>query len=334
MAITFESVKDPYGLGAAGSAIGGALMDKAMMDYRQSLQQSETDRLRQQEIDTRTTLGKTLKDFIPKEGESWDENRLANFMSKALESGASMNDIINSVKALQGNQGKPVPPSPFMKELGKKNVQLYDKFTEHGRKANEMLGLVPSLEQAINDPERFDNFLYRSAKGLPFADKVYGASDQVMNNFSKEFVSNFSAQMPGLRLTDAKLQWLQGVPPAPWKTKEANQTSLANAKRLLQIQDAYGNTARAIANSYLEAGLDVPPNYEKLVEDAVAPLRKEIDEIYDQSVGKEGKMASGDVEIGQKFKKMPDPKEYEGAEITDSKGNKYVSTGAKWRKVK
>jgi hypothetical protein len=334
MAITFESIKDPYGLGSAGQAIGNASMQRSLMDLQQQKTREEEDRQRGIQQKAYSTLGKTLEEFSPKQpGEIWDDNRTSAFMAKALESGASMTDIMNLIKGMQTQKKSPnVAQTPFTKELAKKNVNLLNKYTDHGRKAKEMLGSVDALQGAVTDPERWDNIAARALKMMPGADLGYGSSDQIMSNFSKEFVTNFSG-IEGLRLTDAKLKWIAGVPPSPYKSREANITSLANVERLLQIQDAYGNVARGIANSYLEAGLDVPPNFEKLVEDAIEPLRQEFDDIYNESIKKQ-KESKPSQDLGETFKKMPDPKEYEGAEITDSKGNKYVSTGTKWRKVK
>lgn len=330
MAITFESIKDPYGLGAAGNAIGGAYMQKAVMDSQQKRQISEEERQRNQQIQNSQTLGTTLKDLMPAEGQQWDQDRIASFMAQALESGASINDVLNTIKGVQTGQTKGGAPSVFSKELAKKNVNLIDKFSQGGRKAKEMLGMMDSVDQAINDPEKWDNFASRAVKSIPGADIGFGSSDQMLTNFSKEFVTNFSG-MEGLRLTDSKLKWLQSIPPAPWKSKEANLVSSANSKRLLQIQEAYGDISRSIADGYLEAGIDVPANFERLVEDAVKPLRDEIEQMYKTSTQGEQKPS---VEVGSKFEKMPNPKEYEGAEITDAKGNKYISDGTKWSKVK
>lgn len=330
MAITFESVKDPYGLGAAGNAIGGAFMQRAMMDRQLQQQRDEQERLRNQQIQNSQTLGTTLKDFLPAEGQQWNQDRIASFMASALESGASMSDILNSIKGLQAGQAKPGQQSVFAKELAKKNVALLSEYTKGGRKAQDMLGMIDSVKEAINDPERFDNFISRSAAAIPGAEAFYGASNQVLNNFSKEFITGFT-DLKGLRLTDAKLRWLRGITPSPEKTKEANNVALSNITRLLQIQEAYGDIARNLSEGYLQAGLDVPPNFESLVEDAVKPLREEFDNMYKMSTQNEQQSS---LEVGSTFDKMPDPKKYEGAEITDKNGNKFVSNGTKWSKVK
>lgn len=332
MAITFESIKDPYGLGAAGNAIGGAFMQKAMMDSQEKRKISEEERLRNQQIQNSQTLGTTLKDMMPGEGQEWDQDRIASFMAQALESGASIQDVVNSIKGLEAGRPKPksMAATPFAKEMGKKNATLYTAYTDQGRKAKEMLSTMEAVDNAINDPNRSDNIASRSLKMLPGAEVTFDEGDQAMANFSKEFVTNFT-NMKDLRLTDAKLKWISNVPPAPWKSREANIVSSANAKRLLQLQDAYGEVARSIADSYLGAGLDVPANFEKLVEDAIEPIRQEIDQMYKMSTQGEEKAP---VDVGSKFDKMPNPKEYEGAEITDSKGNKFVSNGTKWSKVK
>lgn len=334
MAITFDSVKDPYGLGQASNAIGGAYMQKALMDSQQQRQRSDEERIRNRQIQDSQTLGTTLRDLQPAEGQQWDQDRIASFMTQALENGMPISDILSSIKGLEAARPKAqsIQQTPFSKEMGKKNAGLYSSYTDQGRKAKEMLSTMDVVDAAINDPNRADNMASRGLKMLPGAEVAFGEGDQAMANFSKEFVTNFT-NMKNLRLTDAKLKWLSNVPPAPWKSKEANIVSSANAKRLLQLQDAYGDVARNIADAYLQAGLDVPTNFEKLVEDAVEPLRQEIDNLYKEST-KNSENQPKITEVGSKFDKMPNAKDYEGAEITDSKGNKFVSDGTKWSKVK
>ena len=334
MAITFESIKDPYGLGAAGDALGSAFMKKSMMELQQRQQKESEDRQKEEQKKVSGALGQTLQEFMPtQEGESWDQNRVASFMSKALESGASMNDIINTVKLFQSQQKQATPvQTPFAKEMAKTNVGLIKSLGEQGRKAKELLGTWDELDSAIVDPSRFENFALRGLKQLPGASSQYSASDNTISAYGKEIISNFT-NMKNLRLTDAKLKWLEGIAPAPWKSMEANKEASAYFKRVAQIQNAYGDIASNMANAYTEAGLDIPTNFEKLLEDAVEPLRKEIDAMY-KSRPKESGAESAPVELGSTFNKMPNPKDYEGAEITDSKGNRYVSTGTKWRKVK
>jgi len=334
MAITFESVKDPYGLGAAGNAIGGAYLQRSLMDLQDSKKREAEERLKKQQVGNSQILGQTLQEFMPtEEGQNWDQERIVGFISNALQNGAPVNEVLNAVKGIQPNKSSANPAqTPFTKELAKKNAALLTSYTDQGRKAKEMLNAMEGVDKAILDPERSDNFAARTFKSLPGSEITYGGSDQAMVNFSKEFVTNFSS-MSNLRLTDAKLKWLQGVPPAPWKTKEANLVSAANSKRLLQIQQAYGDISRNLADGYLQAGLDVPANFEKLVEDAVEPLREDIDKMYKMST-ENGQSQSNSVEVGATFNKMPNAKEYEGAEITDSKGNKFKSNGVKWSKVK
>lgn len=334
MAITFESIRDPYGLGEAGNAIGDAMMQKSMMEAQQKRKIADEERQRNQQIQNSQTLGTTLKDMMPAEGQQWDQDRVASFMAQALESGASMNDVLNAVKGLQANKPKAsaVAQTPFSKEMSKKNATMLQNYTEEGRTAKTLLSNWDELEKAINDPERTDNAVGRYAKGLPGASVTFGESDQIINTYAKDIIANFT-KMKDFRLTDAKLRWLEGIAPAPWKSKEANQQASAHFKKMAQIQEAYGDIANNIANAYIESGIDVPANFGKLIEDAIEPLRDEIDQMYKMST-ENAKNPQKTTEVGSKFEKMPNAKDYEGAEITDSKGNRFVSNGTKWSKVK
>lgn len=333
MAITFESIKDPYGLGAAGNAIGGAFLQKALMDRQQNMQLQNEERLRNQQIQNSQTLGTTLNDLMPAEGQQWDQDRIASFMSQALQNGASIGDIVETIKGLQSQQKtRSNAVTPFTREMAKKNVNLLNSYTENGKVAKEMLSTWDELDKAINDPERSDNTAIRALKNLPGASVTYGAGDQTIANYGKQVITNFT-NMKNLRLTDAKLRWLESIAPAPWKSKEANAQASAYFKRFAQIQEAYGDIADNLANSYAEAGLDLPNNFNSLVEKAVEPLRAEIENMYKMSVEQNGNQQKS-VEVGSTFNKMPNPKDYEGAEITDSKGTTYRSDGTKWRKVK
>lgn len=334
MAITFDSVKDPYGLGQASNAIGGAYMQKALLDSQQQRQRTDEERIRNRQIQDSQTLGTTLRDLQPAEGQQWDQDRIASFMTQALENGMPISDILSSIKGLEAARPKAqsIQQTTFSKQIGKQNADLLSEYSAQGKVAKNMLSNWDELDKSINDPERFENPAMRSLKMIPGASVNYSPSDQTIATYGKEIITNFT-NMKNLRLTDAKLRWLESIAPAPWKSKEANLQASAHFKRMAQIQEAYGDVASNIANAYVNAGLDVPANYDKLVEDAVEPLRQEIDNLYKEST-KNSENQPKITEVGSKFDKMPNAKNYEGAEITDSKGNKFVSDGTKWSKVK
>lgn len=345
MPITFESIKDPYGIQQASGVLGQALMQKGMQQQKETSQISAEKRaqetkladeqrtLEQQKLGSQT-LGKTLNEMQPKEGEKWDQNRAIQFMSKALSEGVPISDILTSMKAMGVNQPKAgaTANTPFAKKMATANVDFLTHATESGRKAKEMLGSWDDLDAAINDPERSTNLLARGLKMTPLAPGFYSPADQAIATASKEVITNLT-NMKGLRLTDAKLKWLEGIAPAPWKTIEANKEASQYFKRILKLQDAYGDIASDMANSYTQAGLDLPNNFEKLVDKAVEPIRQEIDTLYkNRDKGSSGTGKS--LEVGATFNKMPSAKGHEGDEITDDKGNKFVSDGSRWKKVK
>lgn len=334
MAITFDSIQDPYGLQQAGGVLGQALMQRGMMDRKQKAEIDKENRLIEKQKKYSSALGGALDQFKPKEGEPWGQVNPMQFMSQALSEGVPISDILTSMKAMQSGQPKSgaTANTPFAKKMASANVDFLTNATDAGRKAREMLGTWDKLDASINDPNLSTNLLARGLKTTPLASAFYSPSDQAIATASKEIITNLT-NMKGLRLTDAKLKWLEGIAPAPWKTPEANRESSAYFKRILQLQGAYGDIASNMADSYVQAGLDLPHNFEKLVDRAVEPLRNEIDDLYSAST-KASSNAEKALEIGATVEKMPPAKGSEGMLIQDDRGQKFRSNGTKWVKEK
>jgi hypothetical protein len=346
MAITFNAPEDPWGMKGIQQGIGTlgqALMQRGQKKQQEAsqvaLEQRAQERkladeqraMEQQKLGSQT-LGKTLSEMQPKEGEQWDQNRVNQFMTQALQQGAPVKDVLESVKSIQAGQPKvgSAANTPFNKQMAKTNVEYLTKTKESGRVAKEMLETWDDLDAAILDPERSSNAVARTLKSTPAASLFYSKSDQILATKAKEVITNFT-NMKGLRLSDAKLKWLESIAMSPSKTTEANMEASQYFKRIAQIQNAYGDISSSMADSYAKAGLDLPPNFQQLVDEAVQPLNEEIDALYKNR----NKMQSSQekpLEQGSSVDKMPPPKNNEGMLIEDDKGQKYRSNGTKWIK--
>jgi hypothetical protein len=308
--------------------------DQRQLSSEERATQAQIDaenRKRQQGIDQSTTLGKSLAEAFP-EGTEINEQSINNFAIKALQGGSSIDDISTAIKTFQDSKRqKAVPPTQFGKESAKSNVKFLQTTSEAGKRADELLGQWDELDKAIDDPSRSDNLITRGFKALPGAQYTYGNSDQIIAQNAKELITNFT-NLKGIRLSDAKLKWLESIAPQPWKSREANRESSSFFKRMAQIQSAYHKIANGLAQQYEQAGIDLPSNFIQLVEEAVAPLQQEIDEAYKNR--SKDSQSGASFSLNQTIDQMPSAKGNEGMEITDDKGKVFRSDGVRWKKVK
>lgn len=101
MAITFESIQDPYGIGQAGSFLGQALLQRAMEARNEQFQIAKEQRAQDQQKQYGSAVAGSIKKFQPNSpGESWDDQRLTGFMVDALESGAPFRDVLSTMRGL------------------------------------------------------------------------------------------------------------------------------------------------------------------------------------------------------------------------------------------
>jgi hypothetical protein len=117
MAITFESVKDPYGLGAAGNAIGQASIQSAMMN-RQKNQETEERKKRGGALELaladaskpNATFQDKIGAFQKYAAQTGDTQSVAPFL-KQLLSEASKQDESQAALDFLRNQGQEIPES-------------------------------------------------------------------------------------------------------------------------------------------------------------------------------------------------------------------------------
>jgi len=111
MAITFESIRDPYGLGAAGNALGGAFMQKSMMGLQ-----------KKQETEERQLKGTALQAAIEEASKpnASFEDKIGAFQKYAATTGdtQSVSPIINQLMKESSRQGESQAALDFLRSQG------------------------------------------------------------------------------------------------------------------------------------------------------------------------------------------------------------------------
>jgi len=101
MAITFESIQDPYGIGQAGSVLGQALLQRVMEARNEQSQIAKEQRAQNLQKQYGSAVAGSIKKFQPNfPGEGWDDQRLTGFMVDALESGTPFRDVLSTMRGL------------------------------------------------------------------------------------------------------------------------------------------------------------------------------------------------------------------------------------------
>lgn len=345
MPITFESPRDRFGIGAAGSILGNALMQKnleQLQNQRQlELEQRQDQRIleaEQRKIQQQQQLsqqkGTLLSNALEGADLSTPEGMVA-FAQKLSQSGGEI-DPLEFLKTLTSERiamNKPSSsqpkPSIFDKKQQEAAADYIIRARQEGASASQLLRELPQLEQAINSPELADqNFLNRfitaQAQKLPGGGALLNDQEQTIASFGKTLVTDLS-NLKGLRLTDAKLRWLENAVPGVGKSPEANRRAFQIVKDIYQVRAA---TPQIIDQIIQENNGTTPNDIETIVGQRIGDvLSKYIDEQPDFKNGK-GKEA-------QLFEQLPSASKYKGKRIQDEEtGSIFESNGTNWKKVK
>lgn len=331
MPIYFESPKDRYGIGAAGTIIGQALMQKNLeeLQNRRQIEGEERKTVQQRALaqEKGTILSKALEgaDLTTPEG-------ITSFMKNYSTLGGDIDpvDLIKTMAQERIANLKPAnQPKPTI--LQKKEQEAAADYITNARRegahASQMLRELPQLEQAINSPQLADqNFLNRfltaQAQKLPGGGALLNDQEQTIASFGKTLVTDLS-NLKGLRLTDAKLRWLENAVPGVGKSPEANKRAFQIVRDIYQVRAAVPQIIEQIIQ---ENGGEAPNNIELKVNERIGEvLSKYIDEQPDFKGGKKET---------QSFEKFPSASEYSGKKIKDTEsGAIYQSDGKNWKKV-
>ncbi len=145
MAITFESIRDPYGLGAAGQAIGGALMQKSMMGLQK--RQEEEERLKKggalkTAIDEASKPNATLEDkigaFQKYAVSTGDTQSVTPFLNQLIKEGSRQGESQAALDFLRSQgvnipemaTGQKLPPASFLSSFTETLKPTYEPESE------------------------------------------------------------------------------------------------------------------------------------------------------------------------------------------------------------
>lgn len=335
MPITFESPRDRFGIGAAGSILGNALMQKNQeARENQRLIEAEQRKIQQQK-DFDKYRGSIYSDALANANElgydlSTPEGQF-QFLGEYAKLGGNADpmDLIKTQAAERIANLKPSntpKPTITQKRNQESAADWVNQVRDEGFQAQQALKDLPQLEQAIYSPNlENQNFLNRWVTGLAnkagVAGPIMNAEEQVIATYGKSLVTDLS-NLKGLRLTDTKLRWLENAVPAVGKTPEANKQAFKIVKDLYQVKAALPNIIDQIIE---ENGGETPDRIRELAGERVG-------EIVNKYIESQPDFKSAS---SQTFDQLPAASKYKGQRIQDEEsGVIYESNGTNWKKVK
>lgn len=355
MPITFESPKDRFGIGAAGSILGNALMQKNLenlQNQRQLEQEGRQDtrflgreelqnqrqlemeqRKIQQQKEMASQKGSILSQALEGADLSTPEGMVA-FAQKLTQSGLELDplDFIKTLSAERIAQNKPAnqpKPSIFQKKEQEAAADWVNQVRDQGVQAQQMLKDLPQLKEAIYSPT-LENQSFLNRWGTSLANKagiggaIMNDPEQVIATYGKSLVTDLS-NLKGLRLTDTKLRWLENAVPAVGKTPEANKRAYQIVEDLYKVRAAMSGVVDQIIQ---ENGGEPPPNIQSLV-------GEQISQVLNDYIEQQPDFKDGNKKEAQGFDSLPSASEYKGVKIKDNKTDGfYKSDGKTWKKVK
>jgi hypothetical protein len=334
MPIVFESPKDRYGIGAAGSILGNALMQKNMerlqntrqleSEGRQEIRQlSSEERQKAAQIEAEKRKIQQTKDFEQYRGtivaesmEGLDLNTpegQQQFYANLNKKGYDVNPLefmkaqaAERVAGINAANKKP-PKSLVNKEINKQvadTILTFPKLQSMGKTIDRIEQLIPE----VSGPSG----MFKGALGLGEATAEINALGLTLLEPVLKIFNPVGA------IATRKMELLKDkIVPKATDTTEVIQGKLNFARKI--HKDAM-EKAQRISELYEEYGEDIP--YDKLL-----AVTKEAD--IDKYIQGEGKNQQ------QSFDKLPNAKDYNGKRIEDEEsGVIYESNGTNWKKVK
>ena len=186
MAITFESIKDPYGLGAAGQAIGQAAMQRSMMGLQK--RQQDEERLRRG-----GALQKAIED-ASKPGATF-EDKIGAFQQYAVETGdaKSVTPFINQLMKESNRQGESEASLDFLRSQG---IDIPPTVPGKKLPPPSFLGPYAAALKPVYEPESEKIEAKRSAD---FADQIvkdYQGAEGSKNRLAQMEIAAKSGELP------------------------------------------------------------------------------------------------------------------------------------------
>lgn len=371
MPITFNSPDDPYGIAAAGSILGNALLRKnqealqnrrqlqseARQDQRQlgleQRQEALQDRNRPKNLQYQTDLQEALDQIqAGSENRKIEQNKYyykkqGNILSQALE-GVDINtpqglqsamlnfsklggeadpaEILKSLSSQQTNANKASANpklSIYQKKAQEATADYIIKSNEDADIANASLREFSDLRQAINsDKLKKQTVIGRAVsstlQSTPLAGVILSPEEQTISTKGKQIITDFT-NLKGIRLTDAKLKWLENATPKIGKTVEANNRAADIIENLLELKSKTPEIIQAI----IEKNGGEPPD------DLILQVNKVLGTVLNDYID-----SQPDFGKGQSFEKMPPAKEYKGRILNNGEGKRYKSDGKGWKEIK
>lgn len=131
-------------------------------------------------------------------------------------------------------------PSLREKSIQKKIEKIRDKNDESGNKAKQLLMNIPELRSAF---ERVGwgnigtQLAGMTAATRMAAEPFFNEAEQIIASITKDALLK-SGDLTGIRLTDAKLRYMEAALPSPFKSKEANIAATDLLEKRLMLQAA------------------------------------------------------------------------------------------------
>lgn len=340
MPITFESIKDPYGIRNAGSVLGQAMMQKSQEELQNQRQLELEQRGEQRGINKENRLlnrqNSALSGLDLLDKDLSLESQRA-FLKKNAESGGGIEDGLTILKQLNDQKianlrQQNTPETTFDKEEAKNYSKYLTKVSDTSNAMKSLEREMPALQEAVmqNDPSFLKSWTIGTLKKIGMEGTVLNANEQTISSVVKSVVSEL--EKGGARMSVARLKFIEAASPSPEKSKEANIAGYNILNRMVKLGASTGD----IVNQIREEN----PNISR------RELEQQVQERLDQEFSvleEEGKnlLQEAGVDVGSKNAKdktyddLNKIKAKDGMEVTDEEtGKVYVFKKGKWTATK
>jgi hypothetical protein len=259
------------GIEQAGSALGQALGMRGQRLYQKEMMEEERNR---QENINRSQLGALEQALAAIQPDAAPEAQFSTLLNALNQSGVAVSPemALNYFKALQATNKQNAEPKRPPEDIAsfKENQKLLAGIAADAKTASRLLENADAIEEAIKSGKAAGPGLKGVSKKVVRWLTGSGAppEEQLLETERKNALLALG-DLKGIRLTDAKLRFIEESLFNPNKSQEANLQAFNLYKQALNDRITYLQGARELAQSQPELLYD--PTFSLRIQDQISP---------------------------------------------------------------